>query len=213
MEIVSIQVGRPRRVAWRGREVETSIWKTPVAGRVRVREHNLDGDEQSDLTVHGGPDKAVYLYPSEHYAFWRRELPDAELAWGGFGENLTTRGLLEDAACIGDRIRCGTAELAVSQPRSPCFKLGIRFGRPDLVKRFQQSGRTGFYLRVVRPGEIGAGDALELLPASGDRMSIAEIARLMTTADADRDALRRAAALPGLAESWRSEFVSRLGGA
>src|SRR5438552_8126480 len=136
MRVVSVNVGGPREVEWRGRRVRTSIWKTPVAGRVRVGRLDLEGDEQSDLAVHGGPDKAVYVYPSEHYDDWRRELPGTDLPWGAFGENLTIQGLLEDGVRIGDRLRAGSAEVSVTQPRMPCYKLGVRFGRDDMVKRF-----------------------------------------------------------------------------
>src|SRR5262245_14390665 len=164
MRILSVTVGRPRDVEWRGELVRTSIWKSPVAGRVALRGVNLAGDEQSDLRVHGGPEKAVYVYPSEHYAFWRAELPGVELGFGQFGENLTSEGLLEREISIGDRLRISNAELVVTQPRVPCFKLGIRFGRPEMVKRFLRAGRSGFYLAVVREGEIGAGDAVERIP-------------------------------------------------
>jgi len=146
MKLLSVNVGLPREVKWNGRIIRTSIFKTPVAGPVQVRNINLDGDQQSDLTVHGGVDKAVYVYPSEHYTFWREELPDADLGWGAFGENFTTQGTLDDKAVhIGDRFRIGSTEFVVTQPRMPCFKLGIRFGRLDMVKRFMHSGRNGFY--------------------------------------------------------------------
>ena len=210
MKVVSVNAGLPREVEWRGERVLTSIWKQPVAGRVRIRALNLDGDRQSDLSVHGGTDKAVYAYPSEHYAFWRRELPDAELGWGAFGENLSTEGLLEDALCIGDRVRCGAALLVVTQPRLPCFKLGIRFGRPDIVKRFQSSGRSGFYFAVLAEGEVAAGDPLALVAGDGDRVSVAEIARLYSDGAPDAALLRRASALPALPEEWREHFRARL---
>ena len=142
MKLIAISVGRPRDVQWRGHGVQTSIFKTPVLGRVHVARDNVEGDQQSDLSVHGGPEKAVYAYPAEHYSFWRRELPDAELSWGAFGENFTTEGLLEDEVWIGDRYRVGTAELVVTQPRMPCYKLGLRFGEPGIVKRFHQSRRS-----------------------------------------------------------------------
>jgi MOSC domain-containing protein YiiM len=206
VKIVSVNVSLPREVEWRGERVRTSIWKSPVAGRVRVRAENLDGDRQSDLSVHGGVDKAVYGYPSEHYELWRRELGLAELPWGSFGENLTTEGLTEDRLCVGDRIRCGSAELAVTQPRQPCFKLGLRFGRPEVVKLFRQSGRPGFYFAVTREGEIGAGDSLELVPASGDRISIADATRAFYDRHADPALLRRLAGLKALSESWREHF-------
>ena len=210
MKLLSVNVGRPREVDWHGKKVLTSIFKSPVSGRVRVGTLDLDGDEQSDLSVHGGVDKAVYAYPWEHYAFWSRELPGAELPFGAFGENLTVEGLLEDQACIGDRIGIGSAEFQVTQPRQPCFKLGIRFGRADMVKRFQRSGRSGFYFAVVREGEIGAGDALELVPSRDDRVSVADVARLYTEDSADDALVRRISRLPALPEEWRSHFRSRL---
>lgn len=210
MKLLSVNVGLPREVEWRGKLVRTSIFKAPVEGRVRVGRLNLAGDQQSDLSVHGGRDKAVYAYPSEHYAFWQAELPDAVLAPGAFGENFTIEGLLEDRVCIGDQIRCGTATFVVTQPRTPCFKLGIRFGRPDIVKRFQRSGRSGFYLAVLREGEVGAGDALELVESPGERMGVAEVARLASDDSADPARLRRVSELPALAESWRDYFRGRL---
>src|SRR6516162_7423492 len=164
MRIVSLSVGLPREVEWHGRTVLTSIFKAPVDCRLRVTTLNFEGDEQSDLSVHGGADKAVYAYPSEHYELWRRELPQADLPWGVFGENLTTEGLLEADIRIGDRFRAGSAEFVATQPRMPCYKLGIRFGRPDIVKRFLQSGRTGFYFALTLEGEVGAGDSIERIP-------------------------------------------------
>ncbi len=186
MKLVSVSVGRPREVEWDGERVLTSIFKAPVAGRVRVRRLNIEGDEQSDLEVHGGADKAVYAYPAEHYAFWRKELPGVELPWGVFGENLTTEGLLEDGVHIGDRLRAGSAEFVVTEPRMPCYKLALRFGRTDMVKRFMKSGRTGFYLAVLKEGEIGAGDALSITGADQHRISIAAVvaAKLRSRADA-----------------------------
>jgi MOSC domain-containing protein YiiM len=210
MRIVSINVGRPRQIPWQGQLVQTSIFKSPVAGRVRVKRHNLDGDEQSDLTVHGGVNKAVYVYPSEHYAFWKRELPDEDLGWGNFGENLTSEGLLEDRVCIGDTLRIGSAEFIVTQPRLPCFKLGIRFNRPDMVKRFHLSGRSGFYLSIVREGEVGSGDEVALITGRDDSISIAEIFRLYTADDADPQLMKRATELPALSPSWREHFRKRL---
>jgi MOSC domain-containing protein YiiM len=211
MKIVSINVGRPRQIPWQGQLVQTSIFKSPVAGRVQVRPHNLDGDEQSDLTVHGGVNKAVYVYPSEHYAFWKRELPDADLGWGNFGENLTTEGLLEDRVRIGDTLRIGSAEFIVTQPRMPCFKLGIRFNRADMVKRFHLSGRSGFYLSIVREGEVGCGDEIALIAGDDDGITVAEIFRLYNTADgADPQLMQRVTELPALSPSWREHFRKRL---
>jgi len=156
-------VGLPREIQWQGKLVRTSIFKSPVSGDVRVSKLNLEGDQQSDLSVHGGVHKAVYAYPSEHYEFWREEVPGADLRWGAFGENLTTQGVLEEEVRIGDRLRIGSAEFIVTQPRMPCFKLGIRFGRPDIVKRFLRSGRSGFYLAVLEEGRITAGGSIEVL--------------------------------------------------
>src|SRR3954468_15317316 len=156
MKVVTLSVGLPREVEWEGNTVRTSIFKEPVDRRLQVTALNFEGDEQSDLTVHGGVDKAVYVYPSEHYEYWRRELPGMDLSWGAFGENLTTEGLSEDV-WIGDRFRIGSAEFVVTQPRMPCYKLGIRFGRMDMLKRFLRSGRTGFYLPGTPGGEAGGG--------------------------------------------------------
>ncbi len=176
--MISVNVGRPRTVQWHGEAVLTSIWKAPVEHSVRAAHDNLFGDEQSDLTVHGGAKKAVYAYPSEHYEFWRRELPDADLPWGAFGENLSIEGLLESDVAIGDRFRIGSAELVVTQPRMPCYKLGIRFGDDRMVKRFMVSHRSGFYFSIAAEGEIRAGDAIELLSRSDDSRSIADVFKM-----------------------------------
>ena len=210
MKLLSVNVGLPREVEWRGRKVRTSIWKSPKKGRVEVARLNLAGDEQSDLSVHGGADKAVYAYPAEHYAFWRTELPDMDLSWGAFGENLTIEGLIESQAMIGDRILIGSAEFVVTQPRMPCFKLGIRFGREDMVKRFLRSGRTGFYLAVLREGEVGAGDRIEFTLHNDRALSVADIAALYARDSDNQATLRRAADTPALPESWREYFRKRL---
>ena len=186
MKLLSVNVGLPRDVEWRGESVRTSIFKEPVPGRVRVATLNLEGDRQSDLSVHGGTDKAVYAYPSEHYAFWRKEFPGMEFPWGAFGENLTTEGLSEDKVHIGDRLRAGSAEFVVTQPRMPCFKLAIRFNRPDIVKRFLRSGRTGFYLAVVREGDVGAGDAIEFAERDEARVSVADVVAKYRSRDGAR---------------------------
>jgi MOSC domain-containing protein YiiM len=211
MKVLSVNVGGPREVEWRGETVRTSIWKAPVPGRVAVRRTNLAGDEQSDLRVHGGVDKAVYVYPHEHYAFWQAELPGVALGAGHFGENLTTAGLLEADVSIGDRLRIGSAELRVTQPRVPCFKLGLRFGRPELVKRFLAAGRSGFYLAVLREGELGAGDAIERIPVATPSLSVAEVADLHAGRSRARERLRLASELAGLPEGWRESFRQALG--
>jgi MOSC domain-containing protein YiiM len=210
MKVVAVSVGQPRTVDWHGRIVTTSIFKTPVTGRVRVAGHNLDGDRQSDLDVHGGPDKAVYAYPSEHYGFWREELPGIPLAWGAFGENLTTEGLLDETVRIGDRYRIGNAEFSVTQPRMPCFKLGIRFNDAAMVKRFLRSGRLGFYFSVVREGEFGAGDAVTLVHRNHDSLSVKDIGLLYTADNAAPEFLRKASELPGLAAVWREELQAKI---
>ena len=210
MRIVSINVGLPREVKWRGKATTTSIFKAPVAGRVRVGRLNVEGDRQSDLTVHGGAEKAVYVYPSEHYAFWREELPGVALPWGAFGENFTTEGLLEDGIHIGDRLRIGSADFTVTQPRMPCFKLGIRFERADIVKRFLKSGRTGFYLSVSREGEVAAGDAVTLTAHDEKAISVTDIVKLYTADGENQELLRRASKLPALPEGWRDYFRQRL---
>ena len=208
MRILSVNVGLPREVAWRGETVTTGIFKEPVAGRVTLRRLNLAGDAQADLSVHGGAEKAVYAYPVEHYAPWRAELPGVELAPGGFGENLTLEGVpLEDEVCVGDRFEVGSAELVVTQPRIPCFKLALRFGREDMVKRFLASGRSGWYFAVLREGAVAAGDPVRFVERHPARGSVAELARLYVRPGADVAALRRAAALEALPEGWRSHFA------
>jgi MOSC domain-containing protein YiiM len=210
MNIVSVNAGLPREISWRGKIVRTSIFKAPVAGPVRVQRLNLDGDAQSDLSVHGGTDKSVYAYPSEHYGFWREELPGTDLPWGAFGENLTTEGLLEGSVRIGDRLRAGTAEFVVTQPRMPCFKLGIRFDRPDMVDRFLRSRRTGFYLAVAREGEIAAGDVVTWVAGDERAVTVADVVALFTKDGTDPDLLRRAAETEHLPDGWRDRFRKRL---
>jgi len=210
MKLISVNVGLPREVTWNGGTVKTGIFKQPVQGAIRVRRLNLDGDEQADLSVHGGPDKAVYAYPVEHYAYWRGELPDRELSWGNFGENLTTEGLDERVVQIGDRFRMGTVELVVTQPRLPCYKLGIRFTRPDMVKRFLESRRTGFYFAVAQEGELSGGDAIELVARQAKSLTVAEITRLYAFQKDDHEMLQRAVQLEPLPENWRSYFRAQL---
>jgi len=210
LHVVSVNVGLPREVEWNGKTVLTSIFKEPVQGPVRVARLNLDGDRQSDLTVHGGVHKAVYGYPSEHYAFWRGELPDSDFPWGAFGENLTTEGLLEEHVHIGDRFRVGTAELVVTQPRMPCFKLGIRHGRPDMVKRFLASHRSGFYFSVAVEGRIEAGDPVTLVSRHPDAVPIPEIVDLYVAKNPEPERLHRVAGLDALPEDWREWFRKKL---
>jgi MOSC domain-containing protein YiiM len=210
MKLMAVSVGKPREMEWRGRTVRTSIFKTPVSRRVFVTRENIEGDQQSDLTAHGGPEKAVYAYPSEHYSFWRGELPDHDLPWGSFGENFTTEGLLENEVCIGDRYRIGTTEFVVTQPRMPCYKLGVRFDRPDIVKRFHQSGRSGFYFAVEREGAVGAGDSIERLSRDEQRLTVAEVVALYAGDAANQPLLQRASSHPSLPVGWRDYFRKRL---
>ena len=210
MRLISVNVGRPRLVMWRGEPVSTGIFKEPVEGRVGLRALNLDGDRQADLTVHGGPAKAVYAYPSEHYSYWRGELPGVELPWGMFGENFTTEGLLETTVNVGDRFRVGTAELIVTQPRMPCYKLGVKFGRADMVKRFLASARSGFYFAVLREGEVGAGDEVELIAREPRGVTVADVVRLYVRDRDDVETMRRAVAVEALPQGWRDEFLERI---
>jgi MOSC domain-containing protein YiiM len=210
MRVLSINVGLPREVEWRNELVSTAIHKAPVSGPIEVRRLNLAGDRQADLSVHGGPDKAVYAYPSEHYPFWRDELPGVALPWGAFGENLTVEGLAEADLRVGDVLRIGTAELVVTQPRLPCYKLNVRFQRPDMVKRFLRSGRTGFYLAVNKEGWLAAGDAIHLAPTDRSAIGVTEVVTLYTSRN-DRSAqLQRALETPALPQSWRDYFEARL---
>ena len=207
MKIISINVGRPVLVVLgNGETISTGIYKAPVAGRVMLRTLNLDGDRQADLTVHGGRSKAVYVYPSEHYSYWRDELPGTELPWGMFGENFTVEGFDESDVNIGDRFRVGSAEVTVTEPRMPCYKLGIKFERTDILRRFLASGRTGFYLSVQREGEVEAGDEIELIERDENNVTVADITRLYAGDRGDVDMMRRAIALEALPDSWRNHF-------
>jgi MOSC domain-containing protein YiiM len=210
MKIVSVNVGLPREVTWQGKLVTTGIFKKPVSGPVMMRTLNLDGDGQADLTVHGGASKAVYAYPSEHYDYWRAELPGVDLPWGMFGENLTTEGLLEEAVYIGDKFRIGETEVMVTEPRMPCYKLGIKFGRADIIKRFLASRRTGFYFAVVREGMVGAGDAAELIGREQQEIGVADITRLYAFEKNDLKSLRRAIEVEALPENWKGYFRHQL---
>jgi MOSC domain-containing protein YiiM len=210
MKVVSVNVGLPREVTWQGKLVTTGIFKKPVNAPVMMRTLNLDGDGQADLTVHGGASKAVYAYPSEHYDYWRAELPGVDLPWGMFGENFTTEGLLEEAVYIGDKFRIGGTEVMVTEPRMPCYKLGIKFGRADIIKRFLASRRTGFYFAVVHEGMVGAGDAAELIGREQHEISIADITRLYAFEKDDLKSLRRAIEVDSLPDNWKGYFQHQL---
>lgn len=213
MKLVSVNVGLPREVIWNGRSVTTAIFKEPVSGRIRLDRLNLDGDRQADLTVHGGKDKAAYCYPVEHYEYWKRELPRRELPVAVFGENFTTQGLLEDSVHIGDEFAIGSAHVVVTQPRLPCYKLGVRFQADDMVKRFLASGRTGFYFAVIQEGSVGAGDEITSLNRDENAIPVSDITRLYVAkaySDEDITTLRRALQVTALPESWKAHFRERL---
>ena len=210
MKLISVNVGLPQVVISNGDAVSTGIFKEPVAGRVMLRTLNLDGDRQADLSVHGGPSKAVYAYPSEHYEYWKRELPEMKLPWGMFGENFTTEGLFESELNIGDKFHVGSAVVMVTEPRMPCYKLGIKFGRPDIVKRFLASERTGFYFAVLQEGEVGASDSIDPIERSKDSVKVSDITLLYTREKRNVGLLRRAMEVEALPESWKSYFQHRL---
>jgi MOSC domain-containing protein YiiM len=206
--VVSVNVGSPRLVQTSGAAVLTSIFKSPVEGRVGIRGHNLEGDRQSDLTVHGGPYKAVYAYASEHYDYWLEQLPGIELTPGMFGENLTTAGLDESMVKIGDCYRIGTAVLQVTQPRMPCFKLALRFGLADMVKRFWQSGRSGIYFSVVEEGDIAARDRIDKTADGPEELTVADVVRLYRGDEESQELLERVLRAP-LFGGWKREIIER----
>lgn len=211
MKVVSVSVGLPKIVQTPDEGfVTTAIFKEPVAGRVIVNKFNLEGDAQADLRVHGGWSKAVYAYPEEHYEFWRRELPDTEFGYANFGENLNTQGLLEIEIFIGDRLRIGTAEFVITEPRMPCYKLGVRFNRKDILRRFLQSRRSGFYLAVEKTGDLAAGDDIEFLSRDPNKVSVTDIVRVWVADKDDRDTMSRALKVEALPETWKEPFRERL---
>lgn len=214
MKIVSVNVGLPREVQWHGINVTTGIFKNPLEGRVAMRTLNLDGDRQADLTVHGGQYKAVYCYALSHYDYWKKELPGHNLPMGSFGENLTTDGLAEESVHLGDRFAIGSAEVVVTQPRLPCYKLGVKFQSDDMVKRFMASGRMGFYVAVTREGDVGAGDEIKLLARDSNAVPVGEITRLYIAkqyGDEELASVRRALNVEELPESWKEYFRERIG--
>jgi len=213
MKVISVNVGLPRDVTWQGQTVSTGIFKQAVDGRVAVRRLNLDGDGQADLTVHGGAFKAIYCYPSEHYGPWKAELDDRELPIAIFGENLTTVGLNEASVHLGDRFSIGSAHVVVTQPRMPCYKLGIRFQSKTIITQFLASGRSGFYLAVEREGDVGAGDAITPLARDPESVPVADITRLSRAKSYDATdvaVIRRALRVAAFPESWKEHFRERL---
>ncbi len=214
MKLLSLNTGLPREVQWNGELIQTAIFKSPVQSRVSLRKFNLDGDRQADLTVHGGEHKAVYCYPFAHYAFWQQELNRPDLPMGSFGENFTLEDSpLEDSVCLGDRFAVGTAEIVVTQPRLPCFKLIIRLGIDDIIKRFYESGRSGFYVLVAREGEVGPGDELRLLSRDPNAVSVSDVMRLYTAKEysaQDRTLLERMLQISSFPPSWKHHYRNRL---
>jgi len=210
VKVISLNLARPRLAVYKSATINSGIFKEPVSGRVALRKLNLDGDKQADLTVHGGPYKAVYAYPSEHYEFWRQELPGMDLPWGMFGENFTTEGLAEDDLHVGDRFQIGSAVVTVRQPRVPCYKLAAKFQRDDILERFLLSGRSGFYFSVEQEGEVGPGESIELLSQEHGGVTIAEMNRLFVREKYNQELLQKAIATDALPEDWRNYFLPRL---
>ena len=210
MKIISVNIGQPRRLIWKDREVVTAIFKSPAEGPVMLRRLNLEGDRQADLENHGGRSKAVYAYPAEHYETWEKELPDMKLSWGIFGENLTIEGLREDDIYIGDHFRMGQATVMVTQPRIPCYKLGLRLGRDDMVKRFLDSNRSGIYFSVLEEGEVAIGDRVERIKEDEDRLSVMEINRAFKNSGDHLSIVRRAVRHPVLPSGLRDDFLTQL---
>jgi MOSC domain-containing protein YiiM len=210
VKLVSLNVARPRLAVYKGQSINTGIFKQPVSGPVQLRTLNLDGDRQADLSVHGGPHKAVYGYPSEHYSFWRDELPGVDLPWGMFGENFTTSGLAEEELHVGDRFQIGSSILMVRQPRVPCYKLAAKFRRDDMLERFLLSGRSGFYFSVEQEGSVAAEDDFQLLKRNQDGIIISEMNRLFVRDKYNQELLRKAIHTAALPDDWREYFAERL---
>ena len=210
MRLLSLNVGLPRQVRFQGELVTTGIFKKPVQGSVRLRKLNLEGDKQADLKVHGGVDKAVYAYAGEHYDYWRQELPDMSLPWGMFGENFTTEGMFEESVNIGDQFKVGTANLIATQPRMPCYKLGVKFGSMDMIKRFLASGLTGVYFKVMKEGELEQGDEIKLIKKDENSVTVKDIVRLYTIDKDDVQTIERAIKVKDLPNGWRYHFIKQL---
>jgi len=211
MDILSVNVSRPKEVRYKGRSVETGIFKEPVGGRTMLRTLNLDGDGQADLDNHGGPYRAAYAYTYENYEHWRSSLDLSKLPFGRFGENLTVTDMPEDRIHIGDTFSVGDAVVQVTQPRPPCFKLGIRMGMPRFPKLFLASGRVGFYLRVLQEGLVGTGDQISLLEANNSGMTVREVVNLLYFDTGNKEAARKASTLEALTPRWREIFAERAG--
>ncbi len=209
-KLISVNVSKSRTLEYKGRPVTTGIFKKPVSGSIRMKTLSLDGDEQADLTVHGGPDKAVYLYPVEHYPYWIEQYPDIEMKWGMFGENLTAEGLLEDGVNIGDMFQIGSAKVVVTQPRMPCYKLAMKFDRNDIIKKFLVSGRSGLYFKILEEGDIQAGDEINLISKDENKVSIKDIVRIYAHDLQDKEVIERATRVEALPEGWKDYFLKML---
>jgi MOSC domain-containing protein YiiM len=212
MKVLSVNVGLPRKILFNGQIITTAIFKDPVKGSISLRKLNLDGDKQADLTVHGGLDKAVYSYPSEHYDYWRKQFPNTDLVWGMFGENFTTEGLFEDAVNVGDQFQIGSAKLVATQPRMPCYKLGVRFGRMDVIRRFMASGRPGIYFKVLTEGEVQRDDKIKIIRRDKNNVTVKDIVSLyIARNDIDNiETMKRATKIRDLPEGWRHEFQQKI---
>lgn len=209
-KIISVNVSPPKEIDFEGQKVVTGIFKEPVEERVTLKTLNLDGDRQADLKVHGGPDKAVYAYPIEHYEFWRKVFPGIEMPNGMFGENFTVEGLKESEVSVGDAFQIGSSKVMATQPRMPCYKLGVKFGRMDVLKKFLASGRSGIYFKVLEEGEVGAGDPIVLIKKDTNRVSISDVVRLYVSGTEDIDAMRRAIKVEALPEGWKHHFLEQI---
>jgi MOSC domain-containing protein YiiM len=209
-KILSVNVSYPKEVEFEGQKVTTGIFKEPIEGRVKLRTLNLDGDKQADLTVHGGPDKAVYTYPMEHYEFWRKAYPNIKMTNGMFGENFTTEGLMESEVNVGDVFRIGSSKVIATQPRMPCYKLGVKFGRMDVLKKFLASGRPGIYFKVLEEGEVEAGDLMVKIKNDTNRVGVSDIVRLYASDREDIKTMQRAVKVEALPEGWKDYFYEQI---
>ena len=208
--LLSVNVGLPRDIEWKGRIVHTAIWKDPVHGRCRVRRLNLDGDGQGDLAGHGGEQRAVFVYQIESYRYWQEQLKRTDFVHGQFGENFTIEGLADDAVCIGDRYQIGNAVFEITQPRVTCYRVGIRMNEPRMPSLLTGSGRPGFYFRVLQEGEVEAGDEIKKIGEAKERMTVAEINALLYSSEHPSDQLHRALQIEALSPGWRWSFRALL---
>jgi MOSC domain-containing protein YiiM/ferredoxin-NADP reductase len=206
MKVISVNVGQPQEIPWRGQMVRTSVYKTPVDGRVRIRKLNFDGDAQADLIGHGGEHRAVMVYQAESYQYWRDTLQRQDFVYGQFGENLTVEGLADNEVCIGDRFLIGSAIFEVTQPRVTCWRVGISTGVPEMPALLVKHKRPGFYFRVIQEGDVGAGDKIEKIANGDQKMSVAEIDGLLYLKDHPADKLQKALKIPALSKAWQGSF-------